>query len=154
VADPTLVDIADKVDDVARMLARQAGTLSALVDARPAETGPDLPLLVELHTLRLDALRCADTARSRRERTAFEALAGGLGRLLAGRGGIVVEPVVGEPFSGSTMEVADVRPAASADDDRTVAELLEPGLRVGTRSVRAARVAVYRYRDRAPSVTG
>lgn len=146
-AEPTLVDIADKVDDVARMLARQAGTLSALTDAKPAESGPDLPLLVELHTLRLDAVRCAATARSRRERAAFEAIAAGLGRLLAGRGGTVVEPVAGEPFSGSSMEVADVRPAADAGLDRTVAELLEPGLRVGTRSVRPARVAVHRHRS-------
>jgi molecular chaperone GrpE len=145
-AEPTLVDIADKVDDVARMLARQAATLSALTDAGPTESGPDLPLLVELHTLRSDALRCAATARSRRERSAFDAIAAGLGRLLAGRGGVVVEPAVGEPFSGSSMEVAQVLSTDDADLDRTVAELLEPGLRVGTRSVRPARVVVHRHR--------
>lgn len=145
-ADPTLGDIADKVDDVARLLARQAGTLGAIADARAAGSGPDVPLLVELHALRVDALRCAATARSRRERTGFEAVAGGLERLLAGRGGAVVAPLVGEPFSGSSMEAVEVLPTGDAGLDRTVAELLEPGLLVGGRSVRPARVAVHRHR--------
>ncbi|WP_214406896.1 nucleotide exchange factor GrpE [Pseudonocardia lacus] len=145
-AEPTLGDIADKVDDVARLLARQASTLGAIADARASGSGPDVPLLVELHALRVDALRCAATARSRRERAGFEAVAGGLERLLTGRGGSVVAPRVGEPFSGSSMEAAEVVPTEEADRDRTVAELLEPGLLAGGRSVRPARVAVHRYR--------
>ena len=145
-ADPTLADIADKVDDVARLLTRQAAALGAIADARAADTGPDLPLLVELHALRVDALRCADTARSRRERGAFEAVACGLERLLAGRGGNVVTPLVGEPFSGTSMEAVQVRPTAEPGLDRTVAELVEPGLRVGGRSVHPARVVVNRHR--------
>jgi molecular chaperone GrpE len=146
VADPTLTDIADKIDDVARLLARQSATLGTIADARAADTGPDLALLVELHALRVDALRCAATARSRRERGAFEAVAGGLERLLAGRGGTVVTPLVGEPFSGSSMEAVQVLPAPEPELDRTVAELLEPGLLVGGRSVRPARVVVHRHR--------
>jgi molecular chaperone GrpE len=145
-ADPTLGDIADKVDDVARMLARQAATLGAIADARAADTGPDLPLLVELHAMRVDVLRCAATARSRRERSAFEAVASGLERLLVGRGGTVVTPLVGEPFSGSEMEAVQVLPAPEPELDRTIAELVEPGLRVGGRSVRPARVVVHRHR--------
>jgi molecular chaperone GrpE len=146
VADLTLTDIADKVDDVARLLSRQSATLGAIADSRAADSGPDLPLLVELHALRVDALRCASTARSRRERGAFEAIAGGLERLLTGRGGTVVTPQVGEPFSGTSMEAVQVLAAAEPQLDRTVAELLEPGLQVGGRSVRPARVAVHRHR--------
>jgi molecular chaperone GrpE len=146
VSDPTLGDIADKVDDLARLLSRQSATLGAIADARAAGTGPDLPLLVELHALRVDALRCADTARSRRERAAFEVLAGGLERLLAGRGGTLVAPGTGDRFSGSTMEAAEVVATEDPDLDRTVARVLEPGLLAGGRSVRPARVAVLRHR--------
>jgi molecular chaperone GrpE len=146
VAEPTLGDIADKVDDVTRMLARQAAALGSIADARAAGSGPDVPLLVELHALRVDALRCAGTARSRRERAAFEALAGGLERLLASRGGAVVAPPVGEPFSGTTMEAVEVVATADPALDRTVAALREPGLLAGGRSVRPARVAVHRHR--------
>jgi len=146
VPDPTLGDIADKIDDVARLLGRQAATLGTIADARAAGSGPDLPLLVELHALRVDALRCAATARSRRERTGFETVAGGLERLLSGRGGTVVTPLVGEPFSGASMEAVEVLPAADPALDRTVAGLVEPGLLVGGRSVRPARVAVHRHR--------
>lgn len=146
-ADHTLGDIADKVDDVARLLARQAATLGAIADAKPAASaGPDLPLLVELHALRVDALQCAGTARSRRERTAFEVLAAGLERLLVGRGGAPVAPGVGEAFSGSTMEAVEVLATDDPGLDRTVARLLEPGLLAAGRSVRPARVAVHRHR--------
>jgi molecular chaperone GrpE len=146
VADHTLGDIADKVDDLARVLARQGATLGAIADARAAGDRPDLPLLVELHALRVDALRCAQTARSGRERGAFQALAAGLERLLVGRGGTPVGPRPGEPFSGATMEAVEVLPTADPQLDRTVARLLEPGLLAGGRSVRPARVAVHRHR--------
>lgn len=77
----TLQDVSDKLDDVARALTRQSATLTALSDA-PVAAGPDAALLVDLHTLRVDALACA--ARSRRERAAFEAIAAGLERMLVG----------------------------------------------------------------------
>ena len=140
----TLQDVADRVDDVARALTRQASTLGALSDARRADTGPDVPLLVELHALRVDALACAATARSRRERNAFAAMAAGLERLVVGRGGTVVAPDPGSPFDARTMAAAEVAPTADAAADRTVARLLEPGLSVGPRSVRPARVVVSR----------
>jgi molecular chaperone GrpE len=146
VAEPTLGDIADKVDDVTRMLARQAAALGEIAEARAGGSGPDVPLLVELHALRVDALRCAATARSRRERAAFEAVAGGLERLLVGRGGAVVAPARGEPFSGAAMEAVEVVATDDPGLDRTVAQLLEPGLRAGGRSVRPALVAVHRHR--------
>jgi molecular chaperone GrpE len=142
---PTLQDVSDKLDDVARALTRQSAVLASLADA-PAATGPDVALLVDLHALRLDALACAATARSRRERAAFEAMAAGLERLLVGRGGTVVTPAVGAEFRGAQMEAAEVVSAGSPDQDRTVATLLEPGLEVAGRSVRPARVAVFRAR--------
>jgi molecular chaperone GrpE len=151
VADHTLDSIADKVDDLARLLARQGATLGAIADTRAAESRPDLPLLVELHALRVDALRCAETARSRRERSGFDVLAAGLERLLVARGGTPVTPAPGAAFSGSTMEVVEVLPTADPELDRTVARLLEPGLLAGGRSVRPARVAVHRHR---PDPTG
>ncbi len=149
--EPTLTELAltelsDKVDDISRLLARQSSTLSALGDAAGASTAPDLPLLVELHALRVDALACAATARTRREASAFTAIAAGLERLLVGRGGVVVAPAVGEPFSGTRMEAAEIVDTDDPARDRTVAALLEPGLAVGERSVRPARVAVHRRR--------
>lgn len=141
---PSLRDVADRIDDVARALARQSAALAALSDA-PAP-GPDLPLLVDLHALRGDALACAATARSRRERTGFDALAGGLERLLTGRGGTVLAPAPGEAFDGATMEAAEVVATDDPAADRTVAALLEPGLVVERRCVRPARVAVRRAR--------
>jgi molecular chaperone GrpE len=138
----TLQDVADKVDDVARALSRQAATLGALSDGQAA--GPDVPLLVELHALRVDALACAATARTHRERGAFTAMAAGLERLLLGRGGTPVAPAPGAAFDARTMEAAEVTRTADPARDRTVAAVLEPGLSVGPRSIRPARVAVYK----------
>ncbi len=139
----TLQDVADRVGDVARALARQAVTLGELRSGATA-AGPDVPLLVDLHALRVDALACAATARSHRERDAFTAMAAGLERLLVGRGGTVVAPAAGAAFDARTMEAAEVTSTVDAAADRTVAALLEPGLSVGSRSVRPARVAVHK----------
>lgn len=144
-ADPSLSDLADRIDDVARLVTRQSATLGALADARSGG-GPDVPLLVELFALRADALRCAGTARSRRERAAFTALATGLERVLVGRGGAVVVPQVGDAFSGTRMEAAEVVATADPAQDRTVAAVLEPGLVAAGRSIRPARVVVHRHR--------
>ena len=141
--DPSLQDLGDKLDDLARLLVRQGATLGGLADAASG-SGPDLTLLVDLHALRVDALACAVTARSRRERAAFTAIAARLELMLAGRGGVVVEPVAGVPFDTGTMEAAEVVATDDPALGRTVAALLEPGLQVGGRSVRPARVAVYR----------
>lgn len=145
--EPTLADLADKIDDVTRMLSRQAVTLGSLADAAGRADGPDLPLLVELHALRNDVLGLAVAARTRRERDGFHAVANGLERLLAGRGGQVESPAVGDPFSASSMEVVEVVDIDDPGRDRTVAALHAAGLRVGGRSVRPARVGVYRTRD-------
>lgn len=144
-ADPSLQDLADKVDDLSRLVSRQAATLGRLVDGGP-RSGPDVPLLVELHAMRADALSCAATSRARKDRAAFEAIAAGLERLLAGRGGALVVPRQGHPFSPATMEAVEVVATDDVALDRTVAALLEPGLEADGRSVRPARVAVHRLR--------
>jgi molecular chaperone GrpE len=145
VADPSLQDLVDKVDDLSRLVTRQSAALARLAEGG-TRAGPDVPLLVELHALRSDALTCAATTRMRKERSAFEALAGRLERLLAGRGGTLVSPRPGHAFSAATMEAAEVVATDDAALDRTVATLLEPGLEVDGRSVRPARVTVHRHR--------
>jgi molecular chaperone GrpE len=148
VVDPSQQDLrtlADKIDDLSRLVTRQSAALARLADAG-TRAGPDVPLLVELHALRADALTCAATTRTRKERSAFEAIAAGLERLLAGRGGTLVSPRPGHAFSAATMEAAEVVATDDAALDRTVAALLEPGLEVDGRSVRPARVAVHRHR--------
>ena len=64
--------------------------------------------------------------------------------MLVGRGGTVVAPAAADPFEGTRMEAAEVVATCEAVQDRTVASLLEPGLEVAGRSVRPARVAVFR----------
>jgi molecular chaperone GrpE len=145
VADLSLQDLADKVDDLARVVFRQAATLERLADGA-ARPGPDVPLLVELHALRAEALACAAAGRTRKDRSAFGAIAAGLERLLAGRGGTLVTPRPGHAFSAATMAAAEDVATDDAALDRTVATLLEPGLEVEGRSVRPARVAVHRHR--------
>lgn len=142
---PSLQDLSDKIDDLARLVARQTAVVAALADA-PAAAGPDIGLLVDLHALCRDTLACADTARSRRERAAFTAVAAGLERLIVGRGGALVAPAPGAVFDGAHMEAAEVVPTDDPARDRTVARLLEPGLDAAGRSVRPARVAVHRAR--------
>lgn len=151
-AESTLQDLADAVVDVGRLVARQAASLDQLVDdsrasAARARAGADVPLLVDLLALHRDANTCAATARSRREREAFGAVAGGIERLIEGRGGRLVAPAEGTTFDAASMDAVEVVPTEVAELDRTVASLLEPGLllvEVG-RSVRPARVAVHRY---------
>jgi molecular chaperone GrpE len=133
------------VDDVARAPAQQMAALGALGDVR-GDPAPDVPLLIELRALWVDALACAITADSPRERDAFTAMASGLERLIVGRGGVVVAPQVGAAFDARTMEAVEVTPTGDTTSDRTVAALLEPGVSVGPRSVRPARVVVLRHR--------
>lgn len=150
--EPTLQDLADAVVDVGRLVARQAASIDQLVDegraaAARARAGADVPLLVDLLALHRDASNCAATARSRREREAFGAVAGGIERLIEGRGGRLVAPAEGTAFDAVSMEAVEVVATDVAERDRTVASLLEPGLALTElgRSVRPARVAVHRY---------
>ncbi len=150
--EPSLQDLADAVVDVGRLVARQAASIDQLVDdsraaAARARVGADVPLLVDLLALHRDASACAATARSRREREAFGAVASGIERLIEGRGGRLVTPATGTAFDAVSMEAVEVVTTDDASRDRTVASLLEPGLVIADagRSVRPARVAVHRY---------
>ena len=94
-------------------------------------------------------MAAAAVTRSARERGAFEAIAGGLERLLAGRGGVLVVPRPGHPFSSATMEAAEEVSCTDASLDRTVAALIAPGLEAEGRTLRPAKVAVNRYAPQA-----
>ncbi|WP_082393169.1 nucleotide exchange factor GrpE [Nocardia arizonensis] len=156
--DPTRTDLAagqdrlaERIEDLARVIARQAAGIDRLADdararAQRERQGADLPLVTELFALLGDTTACANTAESDRERRAFEAVAARIERLLVGRGGSVVSPVPGEPFDSLRMEAADVVNTDSEADDRTVDSVLQPGLSVPGRSVRPARVVVRRFR--------
>jgi molecular chaperone GrpE len=152
--DHPYADLAERLDDLTRALTRQAATLDRMADearAREAKerAGADLPLLVDLLALHGDAAACAATARTRRERDAFTAVAAGLARLIAGRGGELVVPAAGAEFDPASMDATEVRPTDDAGLDRLVAAVLAPGLRLTAlgRTVRPARVAVHRHRS-------
>lgn len=149
----TLRDLADRIDDLAAVVSRQARTLGEMADdarARAARerAAADVPLLVDLAALHDDAAACAATARTRRERDAFAALAAGVERLLAGRGGALVTPAPGERFDPATMEAVEVVDTPDPSVDRTVQAVRRPGLRLveAGRSVRPATVTVLRHR--------
>lgn len=152
-SEPSPQDLADAITDVGRIVARQGASLDRLVDdsraaAARARAGADVPLLVDLLALHRDASACAATARSRRERDAFGAIAGGLERLINGRGGQLVVPAEGAAFDAASMDAVEVEATDDEAADRTVAAVLEPGLWLGEagRSVRPARVVVRRLR--------
>src|SRR5690606_2446378 len=94
---PTLLDLGDRIDDLQIALARQSAMLGRLVDdaaerSRSDRSGGDVPLLLDLFVLRSTVLTLAETARSKRERAAFDTVAERLAILLSARGGEIVAP--------------------------------------------------------------
>jgi molecular chaperone GrpE len=151
-ADP-LAQLAERIDDLTRVIARQATTIDRLADEAKARaqrdrTGADLPLLLELFALHTDTAACATTAESPREREAFDAITTRIERLIVGRGGSIVTPHPGDTFDSLHMEAAEVTTTDSPDADRTVATTIHPGLTVSGRSIRPAAVVVRKYRTR------
>lgn len=154
--DVELPRTAEILDDLTRTIARQQATIERLVDGvrrleSTGRSGADVPLLVDLSAIRSDAIGCARTAQSERERTGFEALAAAIDRLIVGRGGGVVTPAVGGDFSAATMEVAEVVRTDDPAEDRTIDRVVAEGLRLAesagtSRSIRPALVVVRRYR--------
>lgn len=143
-----IAQVVERVEDLSRVIARQAQTLDRLIEsdrarARQAASGADLPLLVDLFGLFIDATTCAASAGDA-DADAFTALAAGLDRMITGRGGVLVVPSPGTQFDARTMEAVDVVEVDDAAADLTVAQVLRPGLLVGDRSVRAAAVVVRR----------
>ncbi|WP_084515607.1 nucleotide exchange factor GrpE [Nocardia acidivorans] len=144
--------LSERIDDLTRVIARQAATLERLADdararAQRERAGADAPLVVELFAVFGDALSLAATAGSETERTAFETFANRVERLLVGRGGQIVRPATDAAFDALTMEAADTRATTDPAADRTVEAVLRPGLTIADRSVRPAKVVVRRYRD-------
>lgn len=151
--DPDPAPATDLLDDLVRAVTRQQASLDRLTERVVAadnrqRAAADVPLLVELLALRGDAERCAGTAESDRERAGFTALAEGVTRLIAGRGGSVVAPAPGTDFSAATMEAAEMIDTDDPALDRTVDRVVTDGLRLteSGRSVRPALVVVRRYR--------
>ena len=149
-----LPSLPELLDDMTRTIARQQATIERLVDGvrrveAAGRAGADVPLLVELVAIHADALDCASTAESDRERTAFEALAGAIDRLIVGRGGAVVAPAVDADFSAATMEAAEIIRTDDPALDRTVDRVVVEGLRLAEsgRSIRPALVVVRRFRE-------
>ncbi|MFW0797128.1 nucleotide exchange factor GrpE [Gordonia sp. CPCC 205515] len=138
--------LAEQVQDLTRVVARQAKALDILVASDSARSGQrtDTALLVDLFALFTDADTCARSAASDRETTAFTALRDGLERLIAGRDGAVIVPRAGDEFDVSVMEAGDTRPAVGNQEIAgTVVEVIRPGLVVAGRSVRPALVTVF-----------
>ncbi|MEV6275984.1 nucleotide exchange factor GrpE [Nocardia sp. NPDC051832] len=147
----TLTRLVEQVEDLSRVIARQAATIERLTDdarsrAQQERAGADLPLVVELFALYNDSAACASTAESDRERDAFAAATTRVERLLAGRGAALVTPRPDEPFDPLTMEATDVAATADPAADRTIDALIQPGLSVSGRSIRPASVIVRRHR--------
>lgn len=147
--EPSLTDLVDAVTDLGRIVARQGAGLDRLLDdsratAARSRAGADLPLLVDLLALHRQATTCAATARTKRERDAFDAFASGIERLLNGRGARLVSPAAGTAFDASSMDAVEVEPTSDPGADRTVAAVLEPGLWLEepARTARPARVVV------------
>lgn len=149
----TIDQLAERIEDLSRVIARQAATIERMVDTAKARAdrdraGADLPLVVELFALYADTAACAATAQSPHERDAFDAMATRVERLIVGRGGSLVTPRPDSPFDALTMEASDVTPTDDPAADRTVDGLIQPGLTVSGRSIRPATVVVRRYVER------
>ncbi|WP_433202308.1 nucleotide exchange factor GrpE [Nocardia sp. CA-107356] len=143
--------LGERIEDLGRVIARQAATIERLTDQAKARAerdraGADLPLIVELFALHGDAAACATTAESVRERTAFAAITTRIERLIIGRGGSLVAPHTGDAFDALTMEAMDTTNTDDPELDRTVDSVIRTGLIVAGRSVRPAGVVVRRYR--------
>ncbi|WP_433710675.1 nucleotide exchange factor GrpE [Nocardia sp. CA-084685] len=145
-----LAHLAERIEDLTRVVARQATTIDRLADEAKARdrrdrAGADLPLVLELFAIHTDTTACAGTAESARERAAFEAIVTRIERLIVGRGATLVNPQPGDAFDSLTMEAADV---ADTDDpalDRTVASVVQTGLTISGRSIRPAGVIVRKH---------
>lgn len=146
----TVTRLAEQIEDLTRVIARQANTIERLADqaaarAKQDRAGADLPLVIELFALHADAAACAGTAESPRELDAFTALTTRIERLLTGRGATLVQPPPNTPFDARTMEATDTLPTPDPTADRTIASVLQPGLLVADRSLRPALVVVHRH---------
>lgn len=143
--------ITERIDDLARVIARQAATIERLADAaklkdREERAEADAPLLRDLFALHGLAQTFVSTSNSEPDRQGFEAINRRVERMLAERGGELVTPFRGTAFDPETMEAAEVAGTDDPEADKTVESVIQPGLTIGDRSIRPAKVVVRRYR--------
>lgn len=151
VSAPTLDRITERIDDLARVIARQAATIERLADEaklkiRDERAEHDAPLIRDLFALHGLAQTFASTSNSEPDRQGFEAMGRRVERMLTERGGQLVTPFRGTAFDPDTMEAAELTDTDDPTADRTVESVIQPGLTVGDRSIRPAKVVVRRYR--------
>nr|WP_246597976.1 hypothetical protein [Nocardia tengchongensis] len=89
--------ITERIDDLARVIARQAATIERLADAaklkdREERAEADAPLLRDLFALHGLAQTFVSTSNSEPDRQGFEAINRRVERMLAERGGELVTP--------------------------------------------------------------
>ncbi|WP_405491963.1 nucleotide exchange factor GrpE [Nocardia sp. NBC_00511] len=148
----TAVDrITERIDDLARVVARQAATLERLADEAKSKTrderaDSDAPLMRDLFALHGLAQTFASTSNSEPDLQGFAAMARRVERMLVERGGQLVTPFRGTDFDPATMEAAELADTDDPASDRTVESVIQPGLTIGDRSIRPAKVVVRRYR--------
>ncbi|MTE13404.1 nucleotide exchange factor GrpE [Nocardia sp. CT2-14] len=147
----TLDRITERIDDLARVIARQAATIERLADAaklkiQDERAEADAPLIRDLFALHGLAQTFASTSNSEPDRQGFEAMSRRVERMLAERGGELVTPFRGTAFDPETMEAAELTATDDPTADRTVESVIQPGLSIGDRSIRPAKVVVRRYR--------
>ncbi|WP_369640302.1 nucleotide exchange factor GrpE [Nocardia sp. JMUB6875] len=147
----TLDRITERIDDLARVIARQAATIERLADEakvqiRDERAEADAPLIRDLFALHGLAQTFASTSNSEADRPGFEAISRRVERMLTERGGQLVTPFRGAAFDPDVMEAAELSDTDDPDADRTVESVIQPGLTVGDRSIRPAKVVVRRYR--------
>ncbi len=143
--------ITERIDDLARVIARQAATIERLADASKLKTREeraeaDAPLIRDLFALHGLAQAFASTTESEPDRQGFETISRRVERMLAERGGELVTPFRGTDFDPETMEAAELTGTDDPAMDRTVESVIQPGLTIGDRSIRPAKVVVRRYR--------
>ncbi|UGT42251.1 nucleotide exchange factor GrpE [Nocardia yamanashiensis] len=121
-----------------------AGAAAELAAAPSGET--DEPLIRDLFALHALAQTFVTTTESDADRPGFEAITRRVERMLTDRGGQLVTPFRGAPFDPETMQAVELSDTDDPEADRTVGSVIQPGLTVGTLSLRPAKVVIRRYR--------
>ncbi|WP_157575157.1 nucleotide exchange factor GrpE [Nocardia yamanashiensis] len=119
---------------------------AAELAAAPASSETDEPLIRDLFALHALAQTFVTTTESDADRPGFEAITRRVERMLTDRGGQLVTPFRGAPFDPETMQAVELSDTDDPEADRTVGSVIQPGLTVGTLSLRPAKVVIRRYR--------
>lgn len=121
-------------------------SVTAAEFAAAASNETDEPLIRDLFALHALAQTFVTTTESDADRPGFEAITRRVERMLTDRGGQLVTPFRGAPFDPETMQAVELSDTDDPEADRTVGSVIQPGLTVGTLSLRPAKVVIRRYR--------